>query len=145
MKYIAFAAEKAVHEGGSIEAIPGFGGRSDLWVMLADGTKAWPLTNTPNVKWSRVIIPQFSHDGSKLTWAEQIRPSKFARADGWSIKVADLWKQIKDRGCKTCTLSSLVDPRSMKRMAYRPMAPKSSSAVIAALTDFFISRYSTWI
>lgn len=89
MKYIAFAAEKAVHEGGSIEAIPGFGGRSDLWVMLADGTKAWPLTNTPNVKWSRVIIPQFSHDGSKLTWAEQIRPSKFARADGWSIKVAD--------------------------------------------------------
>jgi len=36
-----------------------------------------------------VIIPQFSHDGSKLTWAEQIRPTKFAKADGWSIKVAD--------------------------------------------------------
>jgi hypothetical protein len=43
-RYIAFAAEKKVHQGGSVEAIPGFGGRSDIWVMPADGSMAWPLT-----------------------------------------------------------------------------------------------------
>jgi Tol biopolymer transport system component len=48
--YIAFAEEKAVHAGGSIEAIPGFGGRSDIWVMTNDGTKTWQLTNTADTK-----------------------------------------------------------------------------------------------
>jgi Tol biopolymer transport system component len=90
MKYIAFAAEKKVHEGGSIEAIPGFGGKSNLWVMLADGSKVWQLTDTPNFKWSRVIIPKFSPDGTKLIWAEEIRDHKNRfKFDGWAIRVAD--------------------------------------------------------
>jgi Tol biopolymer transport system component len=89
MKYIVFAAEKKIHQGLSIEAIPGFGGRSDLWVMLADGSKAWRLTNTPNVRWSRVIIPKFSRDGNELAWAEQIKPSEKLKVDGWAIRVAD--------------------------------------------------------
>jgi Tol biopolymer transport system component len=90
MKYIVFAAEKKIHDGGSIEAIPGFGGRSNLWVMLADGTKAWQLTDTPNVKWSRVIIPTFSPDGTKLVWSEQIKENKSKwKNDGWAIRVAD--------------------------------------------------------
>jgi Tol biopolymer transport system component len=38
-KYIAFAAEKKVHQSGSVEAIPGFGGRPDIWIMLADGSQ----------------------------------------------------------------------------------------------------------
>ena len=45
-KYIVFAAEKKVHRGGSIDAIPGFGGRPDIWVMSSDGSKARQLTDT---------------------------------------------------------------------------------------------------
>jgi Tol biopolymer transport system component len=92
-KYIVLAAEKKVHQGGSIEAIPGFGGRSDIWVMLADGSKAWQLTNTADARGSGVIIPKFSHDGSKLAWAERVKPPQLftprATFGDWSIKVAD--------------------------------------------------------
>jgi len=35
-----------VHRGGSIDAIPGFGGRPDIWVMSSDGSKARQLTDT---------------------------------------------------------------------------------------------------
>jgi Tol biopolymer transport system component len=59
-RYIAFATEKKVHQGGSIEAIPDFGGRSDIWVMLADGSKAWQLTQTEDSKSNGVLLPKFS-------------------------------------------------------------------------------------
>jgi Tol biopolymer transport system component len=92
-KYIVFAAEKKVHQGGSIEAIPGFGGRSDIWVMTADGSKAWQLTDTPDERGSGVIIPKFSHDGSKLAWTQRVKPPSLfhpkAAFGDWCVKVAD--------------------------------------------------------
>jgi len=92
-KYIAFAAEKRTHQGGSIEAIPGFGGRSDIWVMLSDGSKAWQLTNTTDNKDDGVIIPKFSHDGTKLVWSERVkRPTLLSPREwfgGWVVKLAD--------------------------------------------------------
>lgn len=92
-KYIAFAAEKAVHPGGSIEAIPGFGGHSDIWVMLADGSKAWQLTHTGDTKNDGVIIPKFSHDGRKLSWTQRVGAAKFLQPRSWFcdwvVKVAD--------------------------------------------------------
>jgi Tol biopolymer transport system component len=92
-RYIVFTAEKKVHKGGSIEAIPGFGGRSDLWVMTADGSKAWQLTDTADERGDGVLIPKFSHDGSKLAWTERVHaPNPLvprALFGDWSIKVAD--------------------------------------------------------
>ena len=92
-KYIAFAAEKEVHPGGSIEAIPGFGGRSDIWVMLADGSRAWPLTNTGDTRDNGVIIPKFSRDGRQLSWTERVKAPKLLETRAWFgdwvIKVAD--------------------------------------------------------
>jgi Tol biopolymer transport system component len=92
-KYIAFAAEKTVHHGGSIEAIPGFGGRSDIWVMRADGSKAWRLTDTADTRDGGVIIPKFSPDGTKLAWTERVKAPKIfqprAAFGDWVIKVAD--------------------------------------------------------
>jgi Tol biopolymer transport system component len=92
-KYLAFTAEKAVHQGGSVEAIPGFGGRSDIWVMRADGSKAWRLTDTADVPDDGVIIPKFSHDGTKLVWAERVKaphiwnPRRWFGV--WEIRVGD--------------------------------------------------------
>lgn len=92
-RYIAFAAEKKVHQGGSVEPIPGFGGRSDIWVMLADGSKAWPLTQTEDIKSDGVLLPKFSHDGTKLAWTERVGTAKFLQPRAWFsewvIKVAD--------------------------------------------------------
>jgi Tol biopolymer transport system component len=88
-RYIAFAAEKKVHGGHSIEAIPGFGGRSDIWVMKADGSKAWPLTNLPDNRKDGVIIPKFSHDGKKLVWAQSYDNGKWFQPRQWEIQVGD--------------------------------------------------------
>lgn len=92
-KYIALAVEKKVHRGGSIEAIPGFGGRSDIWVMLVDGSKAWQLTQTEDNRNDGVIIPKFSHDGTKLCWTERISAPTVLQSPSWFgdwvIKVAD--------------------------------------------------------
>ncbi|HEX4141247.1 MAG TPA: hypothetical protein VHY09_12930, partial [Candidatus Methylacidiphilales bacterium] len=92
-KYLVFTAEKTVHHGGSIEAIPGFGGRSDLWAMRADGSKAWPLTDLPDDRNFGVIIPKFSRDGTRLAWAQRVSyPRFFDHRDAfgdWVVKVAD--------------------------------------------------------
>jgi Tol biopolymer transport system component len=92
-KYIAFAAEKKVHQGGSVEAIPGFGGRSDIWVMLADGSKAWQLTQTEDIKSDGVLLPKFSHDGTRLAWTERVGTARLfqprAWFSEWVIKVAN--------------------------------------------------------
>lgn len=84
--YLVFAAEKRVHQGGSIEAIPGFGGRSDLWAMTTDGSKAWQLTDTADVKTDGVIIPKFSHDGRQVAWVERVGMSKWAEPRSWLCK-----------------------------------------------------------
>lgn len=105
-KYLVFVAEKAKHEGPlfglfkklpvlgeSYAALPGFGGYSDLWLITRDGSKVWQLTNVPNDYDHGTLLPNFSRDGKKLTWAERVkRPQLFdlkLQAASWVIKVAD--------------------------------------------------------
>ncbi|HEU4760127.1 MAG TPA: hypothetical protein VFT91_09130 [Dehalococcoidia bacterium] len=80
-KYIAFQAEKPTHSGTSTTAKPGLGLYNDLWLITADGSAAWKLVdNDPN----RVLLhPQFSHDGTKLAWAQNVTNL------GAAIRVAD--------------------------------------------------------
>jgi Tol biopolymer transport system component len=61
-----------------VEAIPGFGDRSDIWVMLADGSKAWQLAQTEDIKSDGVLFPKFSHDGTKLAWTEVLARRSFS-------------------------------------------------------------------
>jgi Tol biopolymer transport system component len=89
-RYIVFTAEKRTHPGGSIEAIPGFGGHSDVWVITPDGRQAWNLTDIPDVSHNNVIIPRFSPDGTRLIWCQRRaestwRPSRWH----WDIKIAE--------------------------------------------------------
>jgi Tol biopolymer transport system component len=92
-KYILYVAEKDKHPGISYESIPGFGGYSDVWVMNADGSKYWQLTDTPNKPEGGILIPRFSADGKKVCWAERVEPANFFDPRKsfacWVIKVAD--------------------------------------------------------
>ena len=88
--YIVFTAQKedappAVREW----AIPGTGFCCDLWLMTSDGKSFYQLTDYPLGKPVRgVIHPQFSHDGTKLFWAERVsRGTSFG--GGWVLKTAD--------------------------------------------------------
>jgi Tol biopolymer transport system component len=91
--WIAFSAEKPKHPGGHADAIPGFGGYSDIWVITPDGAHAYPLTNEPNDYNHGAMIPRFSPDGHKLAWTARVAaPSVLSakRAFGyWVLRVAD--------------------------------------------------------
>jgi Tol biopolymer transport system component len=92
-RYILFVAEKPRHPGMSFAATPGLGSYSDLWLMTADGKKAWQLTNIPETQDDGIIIPFFSYDGKHIAWAQRIeRPKLFNPKQicgFWDIKVAD--------------------------------------------------------
>jgi Tol biopolymer transport system component len=92
-KYLLFVAEKKKHPRGSFEAIPGFGGWSDLWVMTPDAEKVFRLTDTPLTPNDGVLPARFSPDGKRIAWTQRERQPNFLSgkrlAGFWSIKVAD--------------------------------------------------------
>jgi Tol biopolymer transport system component len=64
-------------------ALPGFGVHDDLWLVTADGGRAWQLTNEPAIKTQGELMPVFSGDGKRLAWSSR-QPDKT-----YVIKVAD--------------------------------------------------------
>jgi Tol biopolymer transport system component len=92
-RYILFVAEKPKHPGDSVPATPGFGTYSDLWLMTADGKKAWQLTNIPSTQDDGVIIPFFSGDGKRVVWAQRVQRPRLMNSKQicgfWDITVAD--------------------------------------------------------
>lgn len=95
--YLVITVEKAVHPGSSIEALPGLGGYTDIWIVTSDGSKAWPLTNTANDSTGGAMYCFFSPDGTQLMWTERSAAPTPAwdilnwkqLAGFWVIKVAD--------------------------------------------------------
>ncbi len=69
---------------------PGGGINNDLWITNPDGSQFWQLTFMTDRK--GVLHPEFSHDGTKLIWAERMTfPANcFSGFWGqWEIKIAD--------------------------------------------------------
>jgi hypothetical protein len=64
-------------------ALPGFGTHDDLWLITADGKRAWQLTDEPNIKTEGELLPVFSPDGTHLAWSSR-QPDKT-----YIIKIAD--------------------------------------------------------
>lgn len=88
-RYLLLVAEKQSWHGatmfGNVDygALPGFGTHDDLWLVAADGSRAWQLTSDPDSKYQGVLVPVFSPDGKHIAWSQ--------REDGgkYTIKVAD--------------------------------------------------------
>jgi Tol biopolymer transport system component len=66
---------------------PGRGVNNELWLISADGTTAWPLPygDSPPLG---VLHPHFSHDGTRLVWAEKYR-GWCTIAGCWRLMIAD--------------------------------------------------------
>lgn len=93
-RYILFQAEMAHHFGPSRASEPGIGWWSNVWVMSADGTRSWQLTNYNPRAATAVLMPRFSRDGRKVAWTELIAgPKDRKMASGpfgrWRLHVAD--------------------------------------------------------
>ena len=88
--YIVFTAEKETNpEELARWAIPGSGFNCDLWLMTSDGEKFYQLTDYP-LNTRAVIHPHFSHDGTKLFWAERLGRSEGSSWGEWALKIADI-------------------------------------------------------
>ncbi len=92
-EFLVFQAEKRSHPGFSFEAQPGFGRHSDLWLASEDGQVFYQLTDGPASLAHGVLHPQFSQDGTLLTWSEMYElPNPFVDKKFfgfWKLKVAD--------------------------------------------------------
>jgi len=91
-EYIVFQAQDPDLKGlppgavGTYVASPGVGINNNLWVMTADGSKFWQLTDVKDRH--GVLHPHFSPDGTRLLWSEIISPH-MDRIGHWVIKLAD--------------------------------------------------------
>lgn len=81
------------HKRSSIDAIPGYGAYTDLWLITRDGKQAWQLTHLPNRYSSGIIHSAISDDGKLFAWSERIGEPKFTSknlaAGSYVMKVAD--------------------------------------------------------
>lgn len=73
------------------KAVPGAGIFNDLWVISADGRRAWKLVSVSG-KVSKdsegILLPHFSHDGKRLLWSQRIGAGKTSFGN-WVLKLAD--------------------------------------------------------
>ncbi len=111
-EYIVFQAEKAEHPGGFgsyFRSSPGVGVYNDLWLITADGSRAFQLTNVPEQ--GGVLHPQFSHGGTKLLWAQMLSPAgRKLIGDEWALELADF-------------VSADGEPRIEKIRTFQPGGP----------------------
>ena len=93
-RYIVFQAEKQQHWPTLLPVItnPGSGVFNDLWLYDLATNRAKPLRELPNNKNYGTLHPQFSKDGSQLSWSELYGGADFKypgkRAGAWKLKVA---------------------------------------------------------
>jgi len=87
-----YAKEKG-HKRKPVDAVPGYGGYTDLWLVTCDGKQAWQLTNLPNNYNSALIHAAISEDGALFAWTERIAPPKLSNmallAGTYVFRVAD--------------------------------------------------------
>ena len=88
-EYIAFQVMNE-HASSSVpsDEMLSLGVNHDLWVMTSEGTHKQKLTDNP--AGYSVLHAHFSHDGTKLVWAERYADNENASIFGaWRIRVAD--------------------------------------------------------
>lgn len=81
------------HTRTSDDAIPGYGGYTDIWIVKRDGSQAWQMTNFVNDYDHGVIHGGISQDGSLFAWTERIQRPGYnlnLGAGAYVFKVADV-------------------------------------------------------
>ena len=89
---IVIQAQKAhVPRYADTKCTPGAGVLNDLWIITADGKRAWNIYSVRDEvskDAAGVLHPHFSHDGTRLFWAERVRSNKRAFGE-WVMRIAD--------------------------------------------------------
>lgn len=82
------------HKRKPVDATPGYGAYTDLWIMTRDGSKAWKLLDLPNSYSSGIIHGAISEDGTVFAWSERVAAPNFLSlnlmAGAYVMRVADV-------------------------------------------------------
>ena len=93
-RYLFVEVEKAVHPRSSADATPGYGAFTDLWLVTADGARAWKLVDPPNDYDHALTHAAVSPDGSRITWTERRKAPNLFDVGLWAgsyvFQLADL-------------------------------------------------------
>lgn len=74
-RYLLFIAQKEQWSSPRLfgnpdyEALPGFGRHDDLWLITADASRSWRLTDEANTKDEGILLPVFAPDGRHIAWS----------------------------------------------------------------------------
>lgn len=81
------------HKRKPVDATPGYGAYTDLWLLKRDGSMAWELRDLPNNFNSGLIHGAISDDGTLFAWSERIKAPKYLdpnlMAGSYVLKVAN--------------------------------------------------------
>ncbi|MES1220414.1 MAG: hypothetical protein ABUT20_33240 [Bacteroidota bacterium] len=70
-------APESGHTRSSVDATPGYGAYTDVWVIKRDGSQAWKIVDLPNNYNSAVTHCAISADGKLFAWTERTQPPVF--------------------------------------------------------------------
>lgn len=117
------------------DAIPGYGGYTDIWLVKRDGSQAWQLTNFPNNYDNGVIHGAISRDGLKFAWSQRVMaPQLFdmnLAAGSYEMKVADVVLT------PTPTLSNI--------QSFKPGGLEAANELESISNDYtYLTFYSTY-
>jgi Tol biopolymer transport system component len=99
-QWLLLVVEKETYLGSDLPgprslAVPGIGINTDMWLMAADGSQAWRLTNVPTkisktdpTPYSGILHPQFNHRGDKVLYTYTSSPGTDLFGD-WEMRIAD--------------------------------------------------------
>lgn len=81
------------HKRKPVDATPGYGAYTDLWLISRDGKEVWQLTDLPNDYDHGIIHSAISRDGGMFGWSERIEAPKFLNknlaAGAYVFRIAD--------------------------------------------------------
>ncbi len=89
--WLVVQAEKAESDAPAFAVHPGRGTRNDLWLVRADGSEAFPLTDVPDEPGQGVLHPHI-HD-EVLTWSQMlggVEPTAEGLLGRWELRRATL-------------------------------------------------------
>ena len=84
-------APEPSHHRTPEDAIPGYGGYTDLWAVTLDGQKAWLLHETPNDYDHGIIHCAVSADGKQFAWTERVSARTSSTSTSQRARTSSRW------------------------------------------------------
>ena len=83
--YIAYQVQNTSLTSTGSQGAPGNGINDDIYIMNANGTN--PVKITSVTQGQAVLHPQFSPDGTKITWAQKLNSNGLSSQGTWEIVI----------------------------------------------------------